>query len=102
MTSSAAWVMSARFFGGKFAEILIHQRRGFFQDAESADQLGRHGVAADVEMDQRAGGLRAIVAVDRNFDFAHAVGFDAEACSRRVRRCFGDHAVFPPDVWCLC
>ena len=69
--------MSRGFVGGEFAEVLIDQRRGFLQDAEGADQLGRHGVVADGEVDQRTGGLRAVVAVGGDFDLAHAVGFGA-------------------------
>src|SRR5579863_7212796 len=65
------------FFGGKFAEILIDQRGGFFEDAEGADQFGRHGVLANGEMDQRAGGLCAVVAVGGDVHFAHGVGFAA-------------------------
>ena len=67
------------FLGGKFAEILIHQRAGFLQNAEGADQLRRHGVAADIEMQQRALGLGAPVDVGRDFDLSHAVGFHARA-----------------------
>ncbi len=67
----------AGLFGGEFAEILIDQRSGFFEDAEGANQLGRHGVFADVEVDEGAGGLGAVVAVDGDFDLAHAVGFGA-------------------------
>ena len=77
------------FFGRELAEILIDQRRRLFQDAERANQLGRHRVAADIEMNQRTRGLRAVVAVGGDFDLAHAVGFDARghgACDRR-RRC---------------
>ena len=51
------------FFRGKLAEILIHQGASLLQDAEGADQFRRHGVAADVEMQQRALGLRAPVDV---------------------------------------
>ena len=65
------------FFGGQLAEILVDQRGGFFEDAEGADQLGRHGVLADGEVDERAGGLRAVVAVGGDFDLAHGVGFGA-------------------------
>ena len=65
------------FFFGELAEIAIYERRGFFQDAERANQFGGHGVFADGEMDERAGSLRAVVAVHRNFDIAHAVGFGA-------------------------
>ena len=38
---------------------------------------GRHGVFADVKVDERTGGLRAVVAVCRDFDLAHRVGFRA-------------------------
>ena len=65
------------FFGGELAEVLIDERGGFFEDAEGADQLGRHGVFADVEVDERAGGLRAVVAVGGDVDLAHGVGFGA-------------------------
>ena len=58
MTSSAAWVMSFGLVGGKFAEILIHQRASLLQDAERADQLRRHGVASNVEV-QRASAASA-------------------------------------------
>ncbi len=67
------------FVCGKFAEILIHQRAGFLENAEGANQLRRHGVAADVEMQQRALRLRAPVDIRRNFDLSHAVGFNASA-----------------------
>ena len=69
--------------GGKLAEILIHERGGLFQDGEGADQLGRHGVAADIEVMQRALRLRAPVNVRGNFDCAHAVGFGAGGTVRR-------------------
>ena len=51
------------FVGGELAEVLVHERGGFFQDAEGANQLGRHGVFADVEVMQRALRLSAPVAV---------------------------------------
>ena len=68
-----------RLVSGQFAQILIHQRAGLLQYAEGANQLRRHGVAADVEMQQRALCLRSPVDVGRDFDFPHAVGFDAHA-----------------------
>src|SRR3981081_99032 len=37
--------------GWKFAEILIHQRAGFLENSEGANQLGRHSVAANVEVE---------------------------------------------------
>ena len=66
--------------GGKLAQILIDQRAGFFQNAEGADQFGRHGVAPDVEVQQRTLRLRAPIDVGWDFDLAHAVGFDADVC----------------------
>ena len=65
------------FFWRELAEILIDQRGSFFQDAERADQFGRHGLFADGEMDQRTGGLRAIVTVGGDVHFAHGIGFAA-------------------------
>ena len=65
------------FVGGELAEVLVDERGGFFEDAEGADQLGRHGVLADGEMDERAGGLRAVVAVGGDVDLAHGVGLRA-------------------------
>src|SRR5260370_39651575 len=50
------------FFHRKLAETLVHERTGFFEDAEGANQFGRHGVLADGEVDERAGGLGAVVA----------------------------------------
>ena len=58
----------ARLFRRQLAEFLIHQRRGLFQNAEGANQLRRHDVAADVEMHQRARRLRAPVDVRGHFD----------------------------------
>ena len=77
------------FVGGKLAEVLVHQRASLLQDAESADQLRRHGVAADVEVQQRALRLRAPVDVGRDVDLSHAVGFGA-----RLRFCGRCHVVF--------
>ena len=65
------------FAGGELAEVLVDERGGFFEDAEGADQLGWHGVLADGEMDERAGGLRAVVAVGGDVDLAHGVGLGA-------------------------
>ena len=67
----------AGLFRRELAELLIDQGRRLFQDAESTDQLGGHGVAADIEMHERAGGLRSPVDVGGHFNLAHAVGFDA-------------------------
>src|SRR5208282_6861687 len=37
----------------------------------------RHGVASNVEMQQRALGLRSPINIRRDFDLSHAVGFGA-------------------------
>ena len=65
------------FFCREFAEVLIDERGGFFEDAEGADELGRHGVFADGKVNQRARGLSAVVTVGGNFHLAHAVGLGA-------------------------
>ena len=65
------------FVGGEFAEVLIDEGAGFFEDAEGADELARFGVVADVEVDEGTGGLRAVVAVGGNVDRPHGVGFGA-------------------------
>ena len=67
----------ARFFGWQFAELLIHQSAGFFQDSEGPNQFRRHEVPADIEMHQRTRGLRAPVDIRGNFDRSHAIGFHA-------------------------
>src|SRR6267143_1909137 len=64
-------------FAREFSQVLVHERGGFFKDAEGADQLRRHDVFADGEVDERAGGLRAVVAVNGDFDLAHGVGLGA-------------------------
>ncbi len=65
------------FFHRKLAETLVHERTGFFEDAEGANQFGRHGVLADGEVDERAGGLGAVVAVGGDVDLAHGVRLGA-------------------------
>ena len=67
----------SRYVRGKLAQILIHQGAGFLERAKGADQLRRHGVASDVEVQQRTLGLRAPVDVRGDFDLSHAVGLDA-------------------------
>jgi len=63
------------FVGGEFAQILVGEGAGFFEDAEGADEFARFGVVAYVEVDERARRLRAVVAVGWNLDGSHAVGF---------------------------
>ena len=73
------------FVGRKLAQILIHQRARFLENAEGADQFRRHGVASNVEMQQRALRLRAPVNIGRDFDLSHAVGFDASLVAGSAR-----------------
>src|SRR5271169_1240329 len=63
--------------GREFSQVLIHQRASLLERAEGANQLGRHGVAPNIEMQQRALGLRSPINIRGDFDFAHAVGFGA-------------------------
>ena len=80
------------FVGGKLAQVLVHQRAGLLEDAKGADQFRRHGVAANIEMQERALRLRAPVNVGRDLDLSHAVGFGASLRFRR--RC---HVRFDAD-----
>ena len=75
ITSSAAWIDELGLVGGQHAEVLVDLGGGLLEDAEGADQLARHDVVADIEMNQRALGLRSPVTVGRNLDRPHAVGF---------------------------
>src|ERR1700687_83275 len=86
------------FVGWELAEILIDERAGFFQDAKGANELARHGVFTDREMDERARGLRAPVAVRWDFHLPHAVGFDARRAVHRRRAGSFGHAQTP--CWC--
>ena len=61
----------------EFAQLLIHQRAGLLQNSKGANQLGGHGVPADIEVHQRASRLGAPVDVRGNFDRPHAVAFDS-------------------------
>src|SRR6266849_6117939 len=76
------------FVGGELAEILIDERGGFFEDAEGANELGGHDILADGEVDERAGGLRAVVAVAWDVDLAHGVGLGASRDGRGGLRGF--------------
>src|SRR6266850_3588115 len=67
----------AALFVRKFAQVLVHEGGGFLEDAEGADQLGRHQVFADGEVGERAGGLCAVVAVNGDLDLAHGVRLGA-------------------------
>ncbi len=60
---------------GQHAEVLVDLGGGLLEDTKSADQFARHDVVADIEMKQRALGLRSPVTVGLNLDRPHAVGF---------------------------
>jgi len=59
----------------QFAEIVINDGAGLLQDAKRANHLARHHVKANIEMKQRALGLRAPVAICEYLDGPHRVGF---------------------------
>ena len=59
--------------GGKLPKIPVRQGAGLLELAKCLDQLGRFGVVADVEMNQRPGRLRPVVAVMRHGDLPHRV-----------------------------
>jgi hypothetical protein len=65
------------YFRLHLAEVEVDQRARFFQDAKRVDDFQRHAVRADVEMDERPRGLRAVVAVVGHGNLSHAVGFKA-------------------------
>jgi len=44
--------MSFGLVGGKFAQVLVNQRACLLEDAEGMDQLRRHNVASNVEVQQ--------------------------------------------------
>ena len=76
MTSSAACDHQAGLVGRQLAEIVIDFGGGFLEDAEGADDGSRHPIEADREVEQRALGLRAPVAIVGDLDRAHAVGLE--------------------------
>ena len=63
----------------ELAQVQIYERTRLLQNSECPYQLGRHGVAANVEVEQRALRLRAPVHIRRDFNLPHAVGFHARA-----------------------
>src|SRR5436190_1414990 len=77
VSEAAALGMAAGKVSVGDCEILIDERGGFLEDAEGANQLWRHNVLADGEVDERAGSLRAVVAVGGDVDLTHRVGFGA-------------------------
>ena len=81
-TSSAAWTIRSVFSVVELAEIVVDQRGGLLERRHRFDDLLGHHVArphavADVEVDERARRLRAVVLVGGDIDLAHRVGLDA-------------------------
>ena len=69
--------------GVELAQVAVDRGRRALQDPEGPDQGLRHGLAADVEVVQRALRLRAPVPVGGDLDLPHAVAFDPVFSSRR-------------------
>ena len=65
------------FLGRELAEFLVDFGAGALEQAEGADDGARHPIESDREVQQRALGLRAPVAIGGDLDRAHAVGFGA-------------------------
>src|SRR5271154_738825 len=65
------------FLRRQLAEFLVHFRAGALEQAECANDGARHPIEPDCEVQQRALGLRAPVAIGGDLDRAHAVGFGA-------------------------
>ena len=68
--------MSFAMISRKLAQILIHQRASLLQRAKGVNQLRRHDVASNIEMQQRTLRLRSPINIRGNFDLPHAVGFN--------------------------
>ena len=75
----------------------VRARRGLLQNAKGADHATGHGVLTDVEINQRAGGLAAVVPVRWNLEFAHGVGFDAHVAHASMA-CREFHDPFPEII----
>ena len=84
ITSSAALRDEVGLVGGEQPEVAVDERRGLLERAEAADDGPRHGVGADGEVRERAGRLRAVVAIRGHANRPHAVGFGAVLRHRRI------------------
>ena len=62
-------------FPAEDSEARVASCGGQLEDSECADELSWHAFVANPEVGERAGGLRAPIAVDRYLDLAHAVPF---------------------------
>ncbi len=62
----------------ELSQVQVHLGRRALHQGQRLDQGERHPILADLEVLQRALGLRTPEPVGRNLHFAHRVGFDAE------------------------
>src|SRR5687767_1699085 len=67
----------AGFIRRQLSEFLVYLRGSFFENAKRANHLAGHAIAANVEVVERAFGLRSPVTVGRYLDGSHRVGFDS-------------------------
>ena len=65
-------------FGVEIIGLMVCNGGRAFDDAEGADEGRRHGLYPNREVNERASGLRAIIFIGRNGEFAKGVGFSAE------------------------
>ena len=71
----------------ELAEVVIDERGGLFQLRHRFDHLARHHIArrrviADIKMDERTRGLRAVIFVGRDLNGTHRVGFSTHHIRR--------------------
>ena len=83
------------FLGVELAEVAVDERAGLFERRHRADDLARHHVArrltiADIEIHERARGLRSIILVDGDRHGPHGVGLRARRDA--VRNRYRSHA----------
>ena len=75
--------------GVKLLEGHVGLGSGLFEDTKSSNHAQRHGVVANVKIQQRPSGLTAVVAVGGDFEFAHGVGFNSHLTCRSIRTTWG-------------
>ena len=64
---------------GEIAQLSIDRGRALLDEAQRPDQGPRQALGADLEVLERALGLRSPVPIRRHLDLAHAVPLDARA-----------------------
>ena len=62
---------------------------GLLENAKSSNHAQRHGIVANVKVQQRTSGLAPVVAVGRDLEFAHRVGLNTNFAFR----CFGSQGL---------